>query len=250
MRELQPSEKVTLGDGHVLEATGEGTVNLEMLLPDGNSRSCALQKVWYVPKLEYNLVSVSRATQSGKSVKFDANGCEFLNSENEVTAFATKQGSLFYLEVCRNLACAAQSGDKEKLWHRRYGHLNEESLKKLVRKELVKRLDYNVSGGVGICESCIGGKQCKGSFNLSTTKTSEPLELVHSDLCGKMGKKSIGGAEYFLTFIDDKTHYIWVYPLRRKDQVYNKFREWKAEVENRESKLSEPTTVPPKSFRH
>ena len=234
MRELPSSEKVTLGDGHDLEATGEGTVNLEMLLPDGNSRSCALQKVLFVPKLAYNLVSVSRATQSGKTVKFDSTGCTFVNSENEVTAFATKQGSLFYLEVCRNSACAAKGEDR--LWHRRYGHLSEESLKKLVRGEMVNRLDYDVSGGVGICESCIGGKQCKSSFSLSTTQTSEPLELVHSDLCGKMGKKSLGGAEYFLTFLDDKTHYTWVYALKTKDQVYSKFKEWKAEVETRTGK--------------
>lgn len=121
-------------------------------------------------------------------------------------------------------------------------------------KELVNQLDYNVSGGVGICESCIGGKQCKSSFNSSTTKTSEPLELVHSDLCGKMGKKSIGGAEYFLTFIDDKTHYTWVYPLKTKDQVYNRFREWKAEVETRTGKLVKTLrtdkSTPPGSFRH
>ena len=92
MRELPSSEKVTLGDRHDLEATGEGTVNLEVLLPDGNSRSCVLQKVLFVPKLAYNLVSVSRAIQSGKTVKFDSTGCTFVNSENEVTAFATKQG--------------------------------------------------------------------------------------------------------------------------------------------------------------
>ena len=51
-----------------------------------------------------------------------------------------------------------------------------------------------------------------------------------------MGKKSLGGAEYFLTFLDDKTHYTWVYALKTKDQVYNKFKEWKAEVETRTGK--------------
>ena len=59
-----------------------------------------------------------------------------------------------------------------------------------------------------------------------------PLELVHSDVCGKMGHKSLGGAEYFLTLLDDKTHYIWVYPLKTKDQVFERFKEWQAEVEN------------------
>jgi len=49
--------------------------------------------------------------------------------------------------------------------------------------------------------------------------------------CGKMNARSLGGAEYFLTFIDDKIHYVWVYVLKRKDQVLERFLEWKALVE-------------------
>ena len=59
-----------------------------------------------------------------------------------------------------------------------------------------------------------------------------PLELVHSDVRGKMGQKSKRGAEYFLTLLDDKTHYSWVYPLKTKDQAFEHFKEWQAEVEN------------------
>ena len=62
--------------------------------------------------------------------------------------------------------------------------------------------------------------------------TSKPLKLVHSDVCGKMGQKSLGGAEYFLTLLDDKTHHAWVYPLKTKDQVFEFFKQWQAEVEN------------------
>ena len=58
MKKLGSSEKVTLGDGRPLEVAGEGTIDMEMLLTDGNSRGCALQKVLYVPELAYNLVSV------------------------------------------------------------------------------------------------------------------------------------------------------------------------------------------------
>ena len=32
--------------------------------------------------------------------------------------------------------------------------------------------------------------------------------------------------------MDDKTHYIWVYPLKTKDEVFERFLEWKALVEN------------------
>ncbi len=51
-------------------------------------------------------------------------------------------------------------------------------------------------------------------------RAGEPLELVHSDLCGKMNVKSESGAEYFLSFIDDKTRYVWIYVLHHKDQVF------------------------------
>ena len=236
VRDLEPADTVTLGDGRDLEVKSVGTVELDMLLPDGSSRKCSLQKVLYVPKLAYNLVSVSRATEAGKSVTFSKGGCEFSDHSGQTTAFATKQGSLYHLELCgkpQESVHAVQKESMERLWHRRFGHLNEQSLQKLAKKELVNRLDYDISSRVGVCEPCIGGKQSKEPFKASTTTTSEPLELVSSDLCGKMGVKSVGGAEYFLTFLDHHTHYCWVYPLKRKDQTFSCFRDWKAEVENR-----------------
>ena len=60
---------------------------------------------------------------------------------------------------------------------------------------------------------------------------SELLGLVHSDVCGKMNAKSLSGAEYFLTFIDDKSRYVWVYILKHKDDVFPCFLEWKGLVE-------------------
>ena len=41
----------------------------------------------------------------------------------------------------------------------------------------------------------------------------------------------MSGARYFLTFVDDKTHYTWVYVLKCKSEVFSKFLEWKAHVE-------------------
>ena len=188
----------------------------------------------YVPELAYNLVSVSRATEAGKTVQFNSSGCKLLNEKGKAIAFAEKHGSLFHLKVNRESQGsinAVQRQNKENLWHRRFGHLNEQSMQKLVRKELVSHLDYNTFNEVGFCEACVGGKQCKNSFEPSKTETSMPLELVHSDVCGKMGQKS-RGAEYFLTLLDDKTYYMWVYPLKTKDQVFERFKEWQAEVEN------------------
>ena len=58
--ELHPltrPQEVTLGDGHILEATAKVTVMIEMLLPDGSTKKCKLQDVLYVPKLSHNLLS-------------------------------------------------------------------------------------------------------------------------------------------------------------------------------------------------
>ena len=56
-------------------------------------------------------------------------------------------------------------------------------------------------------------------------RSVETLSLVHSDVCGKMSTHSLSGGEYFVTFIDDQTRYVWVYILKCKDEVFRKFLE-------------------------
>ena len=58
--QLQDPVDVVLGDGRALTATGKGKVVLDMILPNGESKSSTLHGVLYVPKLSYNLISVSR----------------------------------------------------------------------------------------------------------------------------------------------------------------------------------------------
>ena len=61
---------------------------------------------------------------------------------------------------------------------------------------------------------------------------TQPLELIHSDVFGKIGTPSLSGGEYFITFTDDYTRHVWVYILKNKSEVFPKFLEWKALVEN------------------
>jgi hypothetical protein len=42
-------------------------------------------------------------------------------------------------------------------------------------------------------------------------RESNPLDLVHSDICGPMPHQSLGGASYFVTSIDDATRKVWAY---------------------------------------
>ena len=71
---------------------------------------------------------------------------------------------------------------------------------------MVEGMDFDEKQEFGFCECCIQGKSHRLPFQSSTTKRSNhPLDLVHSDVCGKIGTKSLGGGEYFVTFLDDHT---------------------------------------------
>ena len=66
----------------------------------------------------------------------------------------------------------------------------------------------------------------------SVERNSNPLELIHTDICDKKSTPSCGGKKYFITFIDDWTRYWYVYLLNDKDETIDAFRQYKTEVEN------------------
>ncbi len=55
--------------------THESSIAENTILPDGNTRN-RLKNVLYEPKLSYNLLSVSKATEAGNTTKF---GCEIVD---------------------------------------------------------------------------------------------------------------------------------------------------------------------------
>ena len=153
---------MVLGDGHSLIATGKGKVVLEVTLPNGESKSCTLHDVLYVPKLAYNLISVTKASQTGKVVKFTKSACYILDRNHKIVAKAAKVGSLYQLDHKPNherVNVAKQPETKEDLWHKRYGHLGVSSLQKLANKNLVDGFDFNLSQDLTFCEACPQGKQ-------------------------------------------------------------------------------------------
>ncbi|RDX75394.1 hypothetical protein CR513_44725, partial [Mucuna pruriens] len=87
------------------------------------------------------------------------------------------------------------------------------------------------------CSHYMASKQTRVSFKKHPpSRKSEFLELVHSDVCGPLKVKSFSGALYFLTFIDDCSRKLWVYTLKSKDQVLEKFKHFHALVERQSGK--------------
>ena len=61
----------------------------------------------------------------------------------------------------------------------------------------------------------------------------QPLQLMHSLLMGPFFTKSLGGVSYVLTFINEFSRMTFGYLLENKDQTFDRFKDFKALVENK-----------------
>jgi hypothetical protein len=117
------------------------------------------------------------------------------------------------------------------LWHRRMTHLHHGALGGL-REEVVTGVPQISTEHQDVCRGCALSKFTKALFPNSDTRSSGILDLVHTDVCGPMSQKSLSGCEYFLTFIDDYSRKTWIYFLKAKSEVFTRFQEFIALVEN------------------
>ena len=226
-------KKVKVGDGKYVEALGEGTIDLEVRI-GSKVKIRRLKNVLYVPSLAYSLLSVGKATTAGLTVSFANNMCTITDTKRKIIAVGNKAGDLYFLDYVVESANLVTTGSEKKqvLWHKRFGHISYSSLNKLVRDNLVTGMDYTISNEPLFCKPCIDGKHHRSKFPKGGAKrASQTLELVHSDVCGKMGAKSLSGKEYFVTLIDDKSRFMWTFALKFKSDVFEVFLNWKSMVE-------------------
>ena len=81
------------------------------------------------------------------------------------------------------------------------------------------------------CESCIMRKMTKSPFIGHRERSTELLELIYTDVCGSMTTQARGGYSYFITFTDNFSRYGYVYLMKYKFEAFEKFKEYKNEVE-------------------
>jgi hypothetical protein len=144
-----------------------------------------------------------------------------------------REGKLFRLLFQPLLALVA-SGDSSRqlceLWHRRMAHLHHGALGGL--REVVTEVPQISVEHQDVYRGCALGKFAKASFPGSDTRSAGILDLVHTNVCGPMTRRSLNGCEYYLTFIDDYSRKTWIYFLKAKSEVFTRFQEFRALVEN------------------
>lgn len=113
------------------------------------------------------------------------------------------------------------------MWHKRLAHRNFKDLQKLNLE-----IDKSALGGE-LCDSCVHAKHHREPYDDNPVKAESPLDLVYSDVCEPIILISRDGKRYFATFLDDNIPFVYVYTMFSKDELFNKFKEYHAEVTNR-----------------
>ncbi|KAH9735646.1 Integrase catalytic domain-containing protein [Citrus sinensis] len=93
--------------------------------------------------------------------------------------------------------------DRTMLWHLRLSHMSIRGMQELSKSKFPK--------GIHI--------------------SKQPLNYVQADLWGPAQVPSLSGGRYFMSVIDDYSRKVWIYILKTKDQVLEKFKIWKTLVE-------------------
>ena len=76
------------------------------------------------------------------------------------------------------------------------------------------------SAKITFCEGCAKGKLARKPFKaMGEVHSTEPLELVHSDVCRPMSTSSMSGMRYMITFVDDYSHNGAVYFMKNKSEA-------------------------------
>lgn len=112
------------------------------------------------------------------------------------------------------------------LWHNTLSHVHYRRMHDMIKLELIP----NIDGNNDMCKTCMVTKITRSSFP-KVERNFKLLALIHFDVCDMHSTPSISRKKYFVTFIYDFSRYWYVYLLHAKDEVMEKFKIYKNEIE-------------------
>jgi len=255
---------VKLGDDHRVHAKKKGVVHLGGV--DIEAFFVPEFRISLLSVGQLNSHGYASTFRSGICSISNAKGQKVLSASLEDGLYILSTDGSAHISEIRMLQTASHSHTIN-MWHRRFAHLNYQDLRRLLESSGERITDLDVEPvtdptdvelamdpmdyeppispvqpvnkpekprweTLRLCPTCVHTKQQQHVIRTKTSQTSTPFELVHLDLCGPM-KHSIGGAQYYIIYIDDCTRYTEVYFLITKtaEEISAKFQHYQAWVE-------------------
>jgi ornithine carbamoyltransferase len=109
--------------------------------------------------------------------------------------------------------------------------VNHHAVNGFMNMNMNMNMNTNMKVNIGFCEDCAVNKITRVPFMNEGKHATKPLDVIHTDLCVPMKTETHQGNRYFISFIDDYFHKAYVYFIRLKNQAFEKFQEFQAQVE-------------------
>jgi histone deacetylase 1/2 len=215
---------------HTANGTGMDISHIGHTTVHTPSRDIHLNNVLYVPQAKKNLVSVHRlATDNCAFLEFLPN---FFLIKDQATKNTLLKGrchkGLYPLPASSIRQALSATNASESRWHSRLGHPSS-----FIVKQVISSNNLPCSGeslNKLVCDACQQGKSHQLPYPVSSSVSKYPLELVFSNVWGHV-PESVGRKKYYVSFIDDFSKFTWIYLLKFKSEVFQKFHEFQALVE-------------------
>ncbi|KAL2251350.1 UNVERIFIED_CONTAM: Retrovirus-related Pol polyprotein from transposon TNT 1-94 [Sesamum indicum] len=223
---------VSMANEKKCEILGLGDVSLNFK----EGYRLTLKNVRYVPDLSHNLISCAALEEDGLEGRW-GKGLMKIMKGSLIVFKAEKKRNLYLCSVTYDsMTASVNECDMTALWHKRLGHMSLKGLgflkKDGILNDKIENLDF--------CDDCVLGKHHKVHF--PTPSQSLPsmssciLDYVHADVWGPSSVPTHGGNRYFLSIIDNYSRKVFVFLMKHKSEVFEKFEKWKVLVENQTGK--------------
>ena len=180
-----------------------------------------LHNILISPAIIKNLIFVRQLTQQNKtSIEFDSFSFTIKEYKTRRPLIRCDSDGSLYPVTPTNPQVLISTD--QSIWHQRLGHPGDQVLKSLVLNNSISCTNDKL--GV-LCNSCQIGKHTKLPFFASNSVVSHPFEIIHSDIWTSPIPR-VSGLRYYVIFLDHFTHYLWVFLLKQKSEVFTKFQEF------------------------
>ena len=216
-------EQLFMRNSSTSTVAGQGKVILKMT----SGKEFTLNNVLHVLDIRKNLVSGSLLSENDFRLVLESNKFVLTKSGMYVGKGYMSDG-LFKLNVMTVVPKLAINENntsfayilESNLWHGRLRHVNFNVLRRLIGLDYIPKFKIDPNHKY---EICVEVKLTKVPFK-SVERKTEPLELIHTDVCDLKFIQTRGGKMYFITFIDDCTRYCYVFLLRSKNEALEMFK--------------------------
>jgi len=199
-----------------------------------------LKNILHVPQASKNLVSVNRLSRNNNVfIEFHPNHFSIKEQQTKKTLLQGKcEKGLYPLKSLNKQALGATRealgviAASSSLWHARLGHPSAQVVQQVASRHKIS-LSRDLNNHV--CNACQQGKCHQLPYTHSSVISSSPMDLVFSDVWGP-APTSVGRHDFYVSFINDHTKFVWIHLLRHKSDVFKCFQEFQQLVERQFNK--------------